>query len=251
MVYLFSINGIPLCQLNLFEKKYQDFSSITCCKGVFLDDVILFTGHKDGSINIWKIINRNNNIKIDEENPFINNKKKSKYLLPEYNYGYNSKHNRYNESKISEYELQRKFEQFHKISLTKDYSKNDKNYFIFMKMSNDLDYMILIDNKRNLYLLTNIEEINKKSTFSKRHKNKCINCNKIIIGEGMKPTFLSSNNLTQDKLADLSEYLFNENEKEKEKEEEKEKVKEKDKKVIICEDCKEKVKDVENYLYDF
>ena len=251
MVYLFSINGIPLCQLNLFEKKYQDFSSITCCKGVFLDDVILFTGHKDGSINIWKIINRNNNIKINEENPFINNKKKSKYLLPEYNYGYNSKHNRYNESKISEYELQRKFEQFHKISLTKDYSKNDKNYFIFMKMSNDLDYMILIDNKRNLYLLTNVEEINKKSTFSKRHKNKCINCNKIIIGEGMKPTFLSSNNLTPDKLADLSEYLFNENEKEKEKEEEKEKVKEKDKKVIICEDCKEKVKDVENYLYDF
>jgi hypothetical protein len=54
-VHLFSINGIPLCELNLIEKSNQNISLITCCTVAFLDDVVLFTGHKDGSINIWKI----------------------------------------------------------------------------------------------------------------------------------------------------------------------------------------------------
>ena len=129
-IYLFSINGIPLCQLNLFEKMNEIYSRITCCKAVFLYDIILFTAHKDGSVIIWKIINKNITEKFDERISYVFNRKKSKFFLPEYTYGYNSKHNRFNESKIREYELQRRFEIVSKIN----YREEPKTYFNYMKM---------------------------------------------------------------------------------------------------------------------
>ena len=80
-VNLFSINGIPLCQLNLFDKIYEDLNSITCCTAVFIYDVILFTAHKDGYIIIWKVKNKNRTEKFDERISYIYNRKKSKFFI--------------------------------------------------------------------------------------------------------------------------------------------------------------------------
>ena len=56
-VHLFSINGVPLCELNLLDKVNECIQNITYCKAVFLYDVILFTGHEDFSVIIWKVRN--------------------------------------------------------------------------------------------------------------------------------------------------------------------------------------------------
>ncbi len=242
-VYLFSINGVFLCQLNLLDKYNQNLnlSCITCCSAVFLDDVILFTGHKDGSIIIWKMVNEKTEKKFEEINSYVYNKKKSINFLPEYSFGYNSKYNRHNESKIGEYEFHRKFENVNTINIKKDKDKS-KIFITFMKMSIDLDYMILIDNKKDLYILTNMLNIcNKKSVHQKKHVNKCYNCNRTIIDEGIRPTLINIHD-SLDK-----DYSINyEIEKEKEKVKEKEKTKK-----VICDECKQKLKQIESFLYEF
>ena len=228
-VNLFSINGIPLCQLNLFDKIYEDLYSITCCKAVFIYDVILFTAHKDGYIIIWKIKNKNRSEIFEERISYVYNGKKSKFFLPEYSYGYNIKPNRYNEGKMGEYELQRKFEIVSKIN----YNEDTKTYFTFMKMSNDLNYMILFDNKRNLYILKNKEEKSniKKSIHKNKLKNACYNCNKYLIDTGIRPTLIDStfNNNQIDNFSNNNNNI--------------------DK--VICEECKQKLEHTENYLYNF
>lgn len=231
-IYLFSINGIPLCQLNLFEKIYEDLHSITCCKAVFLYDVILFTAHKDGSIIIWKLKNKNITEKFEERISYVYNRKKSKFFLPEYTYGYNSKHNRCNEGKIREYELQRKFEILSKVNVGES-----KTYFSFMKMSNYLNYMILIDNKSNLYILTNKEkEDNKKNLHKNKNKDTCCNCNKSLIDTGIRPTLLTAKTALGSFEINTFETIENEcNNIDN----------------VICEECKQKLEHTENYLYDY
>ena len=235
-VNLFSINGIPLCQLNLFDKIYEDLYSITCCKAVFIYDVILFTAHKDGFIIIWTIKNKNRNENFEERISYVYNRKKSKFFLPEYSYGYNIKPNRYNESKMSEYELQRKFEIVSKIN----YNEDTKTYFNFMKMSHDLDYMILVDNKTNIYILKNKEEKShiKKSIYKLKSKNICYNCNKNLIDTGIRPTLIDSsfnNNQIDNNSYKVFDIDKNNNNIDK----------------VICEECKQKLEHTENYLYNF
>ena len=233
-IYLFSINGIPLCQLNLFEKMNEIYSRITCCRAVFLYDIILFTTHKDGSVIIWKIINKNVTEKFDERISYVFNRKKSKFFLPEYTYGYNSKHNRFNESKIREYELQRRFEIVGKIN----YREEPKTYFNFMKMSYDLDYMILFDNKKNLYVLTNKDDDSSKKSSHKNKKDRCYNCNKKLIDEGIRPTLIMTNTFAGSLDINSFEIVNHEDENNTG-----------DK--LICEECKQKLEHTENYLYNF
>ena len=38
-IHLFSINGIPICELNLLEKEYEQISDITYCAAAFIYDV--------------------------------------------------------------------------------------------------------------------------------------------------------------------------------------------------------------------
>ena len=230
-VYLFSINGIPLCQLNLFDKIHENLYNITCCKAVFINEITLFTGHKDGSIIIWKINNKNTTEKFEERISFVFNSKKSKFFLPEYSYGYNSKHNRYNEGKINEYELQRKFEIVSKICLNKE----SQNYINFMKMSKNLDYMILFDNEKNLYVLfSNLDDISKNNIVKKKSKDKCSNCNKKLIDQGIRPTLV---NINEDLCENNSfEIIGEENSHDKD---------------VICEECKQKLQHTENFLYNY
>ena len=231
-IYLFSINGIPLCQLNLLEKSFEDLHSIVCCQAVFLYDIILFTSHKDGSIIIWKLNNKNITENSEERISYEFDRKKSKFFLPEYIYGYNSKHNRFINGKIGEYELQRKFEILSKIE-----AKEPKTYFCLMKMSFDMNYMVLLDNKKNLYILTNKEDNNKKSPFKIKSKDKCCNCNNKLIDSGIRPTLLNTNTFVGSFEISNFEALEFENENNSDK--------------LICEECKQKLEHTENYLYNF
>ena len=230
-VYLFSINGIPLCQLNLFDKIHENLYNITCCKAVFINEITIFTGHKDGTIIIWKINNKNTTEKFEERISFVFNSKKSKFFLPEYSYGYNSKHNRYNEGKINEYELQRKFEIVTKICINKE----SQNYITFMKMSKNLDYMILFDNEKNLYVLfSNLDDISKNNFAKKKSKDKCSNCNKKLIDQGIRPTLVNING----SLCENNSFEIIDEESNNDKD-------------VICEECKQKLQHTENFLYNY
>ena len=231
-IYLFNINGIPLCQLNLFDKIYENLYSITCCKAIFLDDITLFTGHKDGSIIIWKIKNKDITQKFDERVSYIFNRKKTKSFLSEYSYGYDNKYLRNNKFKINEYELQRKFENVNQIQNLKS---TKKNFFNFMKISNDLDYMILFDNEKNMYILTDLENESKNINTNKRKsKNLCFNCLKPIIDEGIRPTLINKEDIDNKKNEFeniINEKAYNGR--------------------LICEECKQKLKYTENFLYNY
>ena len=236
-VNLFNINGIPLCELNLFEKKYSKLYSITCCQAVFLYDIILFTAHKDGNINIWKIKNKNIQENTEEKISYAFNSKKR--ILEEYSYGYNTKNKQYNQAKITQYELQREFEKIRTIN----YKDEAKNYFNFMKMSNDLDYMILFDNKKNLYIMTN-----KKENIYKKSKTKgiCYNCNKKLVKKEIEPIEMNfackTEVINMDKININLLDLKNDNNFEKN---------EKNFENNICDECKKRLEHSENFLYDY
>ena len=228
VVNLFTINGIPLCQLNLFEKNNETLYSITCCKAVFLYDVILFTAHKDGCIIIWKIRTK------------ISNSKKP--ILEEYSYGYNTKNFRHNKAKVKNYELQREFEKIRTI-----YCRDDsKTYFNFMKMSSDLNYMILIDNKKNLYIMTNKKENFTLKSFHKiKNKDKCSYCNKNVNEKEIKPIDINLfENRTKSQQFEAYFYTDKDN-----KNSQNMKIDNNQK--IICEECKNRLEHSENFLYDY
>ena len=176
-VNLFSINGVPLCSLSLFDKEYEELYSITCCKAVFIYDVILFTAHKDGSIIIWKMLNKDTDEILSSDN-------NQKEYLKEYMYGYNYRN--YNSGiKLSEVNLRRKFVESCRTKITEE----NNNYCTFMKISNDLDFMVLLDNERNMYIMTNSDKdinIKKKGTVKIKSKLKCMNCGKEITDSGIK-----------------------------------------------------------------
>ena len=226
-VNLFSINGVPLCSLNLFEKEYEDLNIITCCKAVFIYDVTLFTAHKDGSIILWKILNKD----LDED----------KNCFKEYKYCYNYRNYMNSGIKLSDIKLNRRFEKivYKNLSEEKKKKTND-NYFTFMKMSNDLSYMILLDNNKNIYILSSSLSSfkSKKSSFMEfmMSKPKCANCGKELKDQGMRATLVSSNFMDYD----FSESL-NDNPQQKTD----------NNKNIICEECQQKLTHTENFLYTY
>ena len=101
-VNLFSINGVPLCELNLLNESYN-ISKITYCVSSFSGDILLFTGHKDGSVIIWKI----KTIKSNEKDIFLH----------EYDYNYSFD---FDKAKIKNYILRRKFEMITKVEQSDD-----------------------------------------------------------------------------------------------------------------------------------
>ena len=115
-VYLFNINGVPLCELNLLTKENNNLSKIKYVIACFIFDVTLFTAHEDGNIIIWKVKNKNLFENYKERMSYIFNNNNSKCFLSEYNYNYDL-YNYENELNyftkkniINEYELKRKFD---------------------------------------------------------------------------------------------------------------------------------------------
>ena len=230
-VNLFSINGVPLCSLNLFEKEYKDYYSITCCRAVFIYEVTLFTAHKDGSIILWKIVNKDIKGNFDS---------KDGKFLKEYKYAYNYRNYMNSGIKLKEFELRRKFEKIGMETISKDKeNKSTQHYFTFMKMSNDMSYMILLDNDKNVYILTNIEDFfnKKKGSFMimKKSKPKCMHCGKELIDFGIRPSLVPSRTL--DDYNNLNS--FNQAQKSSKN------------KNNICEDCMKMLQHTENYLYSY
>ena len=228
-VDLFSINGVPLCSLNLLDKETEKLSTITCCKAVFIYDVILFTAHKDGSIIIWKIINKY----IDKDNPF----------LDEYKYAYNYRNYMNSGIKLKKVELKRKFEKIVTNNLVQE-KKNKKekknSYITFMKMSNDLDFMILLDNNNNIYIMTNLVDKYKKRKTSIINimisKPKCVNCGKELIDEGIRPSNVQSLDLMEYNSARHLSVTVRQKPNNKN---------------VICEECEQKLRNIENFLYTY
>ena len=143
----------------------------------------------------------------------------------------------FNETKIDEYELQRKFEMISQVNV----SLKGNNYFNFMKISNELDYMILFDTDKNMYILSNIEEELSKSTNSfgsnkRKHHDRCYNCNSLIIDSGIRPTLINFDNFESNQ----NNQIINDNNN----------TNNNNKKKVICEECKQKLRSIEYFIYN-
>ena len=265
-VHLFTINGIPICDLNLLDIGYN-IENITYCVAVFLYDVILFTAHKNGSIYIWKVQNKNTTEKFDERESSIfnnNNKSKSskssKSFLPEYDYCYSFN---FNINNIKDFEIQRKFDIVSQIKI-------DKNDFPirYMKMSNDMSYMIVINENKNMFILSNFEEDNNVNinnnndngyylSLNKKKKIYCSWCSKEIEDCYYRATYITSikNIKNEDnndfEIIDGMNLFIDHEENIKEEEKKKEDNKKGKDYTYICEECRQKLGHVENYLYNY
>ena len=253
-VYLFNINGVPLCELSLLTKEYESLSKIKYSVGVFIYDVILFTAHKDGSFIIWKIKNKNIFENFGERISYLYNNTKSKYFLNEYNYAYDYDflRNNPNSSSLEDYELRRKFEIVSQISIS--------NFSLsFMKISNDMNYMIVLDENLNVFIVGDSNEDNKNkirsnSNIVKKNKNVCAMCHQKIKDDFFRATFVKNINnedliLEEGEKIEPIEFVS------------KTRIKtESDKKLdrnsneecnLLCEECKQKLTHTENYLYNY
>ena len=280
-VHLFSINGVPLCELNLLDKVNESLSQITYCNAIFLYDVILFTGHKDFSIAIWRVKNKNTQQNFNERVSYVYNNTNSKFFLNEYyyNYDYDIENNN-NDYNIQECELRRKFEIVSQIKMEEDLDSNNLS-INYMKMSQDMSYMIILDNKKDVYILSNFDDYkednynnnsnNNLSKYSnssssanifghfKDKKMHCISCLKEIEDNYYRPSMIKSfkgendedsdintvDSLFSSKMVDENTYYINSviNEKDINKN-----IKETN---YICEECKLKLFNTENYLYNY
>ena len=161
-IHLFSINGVPLCELNIL-KAQKNIPKISYCTAIFSGDIILFSGHVDGTIIIWKLKTKKNNTQNNE-------------FLSEYKYNYSFDFNLKN---IKNYKLRRNFEILKIIEQSDDMKIPIK----FMKISNDMNYIIIINKRENIFILYGKEETNE----NKENNNEKINS---IINEEKKEKFV-------------------------------------------------------------
>ena len=220
-VHLFSINGVPLCSLNILDKINENIQTITYCTAAFNNDVLLFTAHKDGLIIIWKILNKDiNETELNEKSS-----KKNKIFLKEYLYAYNYRNYMNSGIKLSECQLQRKFEEIF-IRFLSNYKKNkNSNYVTYMKISNDLDYIILIDNEKNIYILNNNDNIQEtKEKNSNNNSNQiCLYCDRELTDGGFESSLIQ--------VKDCKTFVCVNQD------------------INICEECEKRLKHAENFLY--
>ena len=262
-VYLFSINGVPLCELNLLKKEYNELTKIKYVTGYFIYDVILFTAHEDGSINIWKVKNRSTIENYNERISYIYNNNNTKSFLSEYNYAYNlyyyenenNGNNYFYDNKIiNEYELQRKFDLVVRIKITEE----PMNPIIFMKMSRNINYMLVLDKKMNIYILSDFDDYNIDSSekrlliYKKDKKNCCIWCKGSIKTDSFRATYISS--ITNSEINDLFDGIENNkvnNRNNTENDLDSNNNTKKKEGTYLCEECKQKLTHTENYLYNY
>ena len=272
-VYLFNINGVPLCELNLLNKENNNISKIQYVTACFIYDVILFTGHEDGSIIIWKVKNKNVFDNYNERISYVFNNSNSKGFLSEYNYTYdlyfyenNNVYDFSNKKIIKEYELKRKFDLISQI-------KNGEilnNSIAFMKLSKDMNYMIVLDKKMNIYMVSNFNDYvvdnstNEKKPLLKKDKRlSCVWCKKKINSDYFRATQIKTfSNFEINDINDIDLDIINDNIINNEEDIQKSCHIEsfdafninrnKDKKgSFLCEECKQKLEHTENYLYNY
>ena len=231
-VNLFSINGVPLCSLNILDKDNENIQCITHCTAMFNNDIVLFTAHKDGLIIIWKVLNKDlDETELNEKNKNKNKNKKNKIFLKEYLYAYNYRNYMNSGIKLSECQLQREFEEIF-IRYLSGYKKNknkNNNFVTYMKISNDLDYMILMDNEKNIYILNNNDnnqEPKKKNNSNNNINNlnqKCLYCDRELTNDGLNSSLIQ--------VKDCKTFVCVNQD------------------INICEECEKRLEHAENFLY--
>ena len=211
-VYLFSINGVPLCDLDILENKSYEFYPIIYATASFVGDCILFLSHMDGTISIWIVMDKN--IKSEKHERFIidiYSKKKEKALNDiRYTYCENNKI-----KNKEDRNLMRRF------NLESFICHPNKLPFIFMKINDEKNYMLLIDSNYNVFYMNS--NIQKKFSMLKIFKSNVCSVCEDDINENIK------NNLPND----------NSNQSNK-----------KDNNILVCGKCKDSLTKSENILYN-
>ena len=139
--------------------------------------------------------------------------KNQKFFLKEYLYAYNFRNYMNSGIKLSECQLQRKFVEIFIRYLSIKKNKTI-NYITFMKISNDLDYMILMDNEKNIYMMDNNEIIPEEKKKNNRSQQRCLYCNGDLIDDDYDSSLiqvkdcktfvlLRSNNTTPNSLVNI------------------------------------------------
>ena len=217
-VVLMNINGLFLSQMNNIHSKIN-----SCCISVIPmteSDLFLFTGHKDGSLIISKLLNNFNNNENDS------NKNNRKIIDELYHEAYNNK--------VKDY---RKYLHRNNLSLVFDIVikiKCSENPIRFIKLTEDLTEIICIDHKNKIIYL-NYEKyfINRKENKHKKNLKTCPMCNTAISTSKILCHLCGKKLCANCKIEKiLPEYSFKSPK-------------------AICEDCLQIINSTNKMLYDF
>ena len=217
-VVLMNINGLFLSQMNNIPSKIN-----SCCISVIPmteSDLFLFTGHKDGSLIVSKLVNNCGNIGINDSN------KSGTIINDLYHEAYNNIKTDYRKY-LNNNNLSLIFDIFIKI-------KCSENPIRFIKLTEDLTEIICIDNKNKIIYL-NYEKyfVNRKENKHKKNLKNCPMC-KAAISSSKIVCHLCGKKLCGNCKIEkiLPEYSFK-NPK------------------AICEDCLQIINSTNKMLYDF
>jgi len=217
-VVLMNINGLFLSQMNNIPSKIN-----SCCISVIPmteSDLFLFTGHKDGSLIISKLIYNSGNM---EQN---STKKSGDIINNLYHETYNNIEKKYR-NYLDNNNLSLVFDIVIKI-------KCSENPIRFIKLTEDLTEIICIDNKNKIIYL-NYEKyfVNRKENKNKKNLKVCPMCNAAISSSKIVCHLCGKKLCANCKIEKiLPEYSFK-NPK------------------AICEDCLQIINSTNKMLYDF
>ena len=144
-VNLFSLNGVPFAELNLNDKVHSKQSLITCIDASYYNEVLLFTGHKNGKLIIWKIRNKDSQTNFNQRVSFQFNQGTSKYFLEDFKYAYK----RVRIDNKEDYEMRRKLD----IVITIDVNESNPSPLMYIKLNYDMSQMIIFDKNSYVYCL--------------------------------------------------------------------------------------------------
>ena len=217
-VVLMNINGLFLSQMNNIPSKIN-----SCCISVIPmteSDLFLFTGHKDGSLIISKLVNNGGNMGLND------NKDSSNIINKLYHETYNNIEKKYR-NYLDNNNLSLVFDIVIKI-------KCSENPIRFIKLTEDLTEIICIDNKNKIIYL-NYEKyfLNRKENKNKKNLKVCPMCNAPISSSKILCHLCGKKLCANCKIEKiLAEYSFKSPK-------------------AICEDCLQIINSTNKMLYDF
>ena len=127
-----------------------------------------------------------------------------------------------------------------------------------MKMSRNINYMLVLDKKMNIYILSDFDDYNIDSSekrlliYKKDKKNCCIWCKGSIKTDSFRATYISS--ITNSEINDLFDGIENNkvnNRNNTENDLDSNNNTKKKEGTYLCEECKQKLTHTENYLYNY
>lgn len=176
-LHLFTINGVYIGYMSIYDRDLRSISPITSIEAIFHFSTFVFTGHSDGSLLIWEIKAAALNIDKQEskQSPFLSSQ--FQHLYPSYHFRYNSSYNK--EIDFNSHLNQR-------FDLAKKYNCN-QNKLIYLKLSDDLMHLFIINNKKELFSLGCDQLLKENMIKGKKcllHKstllNQCKNCKQLV-----------------------------------------------------------------------